>query len=289
MTRTLHHTPNYDPERQGKGNFVPAYHLEMISDKERVSRLKKGIDHMVDKDTLFCELGCGTGIFSIHAARKAKKVFAVEYDPCILEFARRNIEQSGLSHKIQLIYGDCKQLELPEKVSVVFCEMLSTWMIEEPQVPVMNYAVKRLLKEGGSTIPQKVINLVELCHTDFVFDGIRLKTSIAQFTGITAPRVMTESKVFSSFYLNRENPVSIGGSIPFEILTPGVVNSVRLSSIVTIAGDVHFYTSDTLMPLTIVPLQGEHRVKEGEQIILQADYMHKGGLDNAVFQINRRT
>jgi predicted RNA methylase len=101
MTRNQHHSPHY--EHGDKGNFDMAYHLEMISDHERSGLLQKGIDKLVNEDMIFCDLGCGTGVFSIHAARKAKKVYSVEYDENILEVARKNIEMSGLSEKITLI------------------------------------------------------------------------------------------------------------------------------------------------------------------------------------------
>jgi predicted RNA methylase len=287
MTRLIHHTPVYE-DNDGKGNFPLSYHLEMISDYERVSLFKQGIDQSVTKDTVFCELGCGTGIFSIYAASKAKKVYAVEHDSKIFEIAKKNISASGLKDKIQLIRGDCLEVELPEKVDVLFSEMLSIWMIEEPQILVMNHAVNQLLKPGAVTIPSKIINLAELCHTDFTFDGIRLPTSIAQFTGIKAPRIMSESRVCNRFSLNKENPAEVRSFAEFQLLTSGVVNSVRLSSIVTISENVHFYATDTLMPLTIVPLIEEVRLKEAERIFLQADYKHRGSLENAIFKLKRR-
>ena len=252
MTRAKHHHPHY--EQSGKGNFDMAYHLEMVSDYERVSLFKKGIDKLIKKDTIFCELGCGTGIFSIYAAHKAKKVYAVEYDENIYEIAKQNIEKSGVANKVELIYGDASIIQLSEKVDVVFCEMLSIWMIEEPQVLVMNHALENLLKPNGITIPARVINLAELCHVDYVFDDVELKASITQFTGKEHPRIMTESKVFNEISFKDVNSREISNKIEFNILTSGIINSVRLSSICKIAEGINFYSTDTMLPLTIVPL-----------------------------------
>ena len=283
MTRIQHHSPHY--EQKGNGNFDLAYHLEMVSDQERVSLFKKGIDKVIDKNTIFCDLGCGTGIFTIYAARKAKKVYAVECDENILSIAIKNIKKFGLSEKISFIHGDALTVALPEKVDVVFCEMLSIWLIEEPQVLMMNHARKSLLKPGGITIPEKVINLSELCNVDYVFDNIEIKSCIPQFTGIKHPRIMTESKVFKVISFNEINSREVSGSIEFKLLTSGLVNSARLSSIIKIVDGVNFYNTDSLMPLTIVPLKNELYVKEGQKINFSSTYKHRDSLANASFKI----
>lgn len=285
MTRTFHHNPKY--ENQGKGDFNLAYHLEMVSDFERVSLFKRGIDCTVNENTVFCELGCGTGIFAIHAAKKAKRVYAVEKDKNVNEILRQNIEKSGYSNRITIVEDDLFTVRLPEKVDVVFSEMLSIWMIEEPEVLTMNYARKNLLKPYGITIPYKVINLAELCNVDYIFDGIEMRASIAQFTGIKRPRIMTESKVFNSFSFDRENPEKITGVLEFTALTGGVINSIRLSSIVNIHDGINFYSTDSLMPLTIVPLKKDVFVKEGQKVWLTGHYEHRGGLNNAIFELEK--
>lgn len=286
MARTAHHTPDYNDT--SKGNFRLAYHLEMVSDHERVGQFKKAIDQVVSEDTIFCEVGCGTGIFSIYAARKAKKVYAVELDPEVYAFAKKNIEASGLTN-IELINGNALDVELPEKADVVFCEMLSIWMIDEPEVLVMNSVVKNILKPGGITIPEKIVNLAELCNVDYMYDGIEIKASIAQFTGIKPPRIMTESKVFNTVKLNEVNEESVDASISFTTLTSGKINAVRLSSLVKLCDGLNFFSTDTLMPLTIVPLQKEVYVEDGETVELHAKFNYRIDIDEAKFSLSKKS
>lgn len=283
MTRTKHHNPHYG--NHGKGNFDLAYHLEMVSDVERVNQFKKGIDKEVNRNTIFCELGCGTGIFSIYAAQKAKKVYAIEYDEKVLAIAKSNIQNSGLSNKISLIHADASTVELPEKVDVLLCEMLSIWLIEEPQILVMNHASKNLLKLGGISIPEKVVNMAELCNVDYVFDSVEIKTPIPQFTGIKHPRIMTESKVINSFSFNKKNPSRINKKVVFKSITSGTINSIRLSSVVKISEGINFFSSDTLMPQTIVPIKNEIYVEENQRTRLIIKYNHRDNLSNAFFEI----
>jgi len=283
LSRTTHHEPDYDAIKS-KGNFKLSYHLEMVSDSERVTQFKKAIDKVVNSDTIFCELGCGSGIFSIHAARTAKKVYAIELDPNVYEFAKKNIEASGLTN-IELINANALEVQLPEKVDVIFCEMLSIWMIDEPEVLVMNYAVENLLKPSGITIPEKIVNICELCESDYVFDGIELKASTAQFTGIKQPRVLTQSQVFNEIILSEKNDINIEKQISFQPLTSSIINSIRLTSLVKLCDGVNFYTTDTLMPQTIMPLENEVFINENTNVTVNIKYTHRSDIDSAMFKI----
>jgi hypothetical protein len=158
-------------------------------------------------------------------------------------------------------------------------------MIHEPQLIVMNSAVKRLMKPNAVSIPEKVVNLIEVCNTDYVFDNIEMRASIAQFTGIRQPRILTESKVFDSYKLNEVNKEEVDKSISMTTITSGIANSVRLSSLVKICDGVNFYTTDSLMPQTIFPLQEEIEVEDGQTIEIKAKFKFRSELKEVVFKI----
>ena len=52
------------------------------------------------------DLGTGTGVIAIVAARWGCPVRAIEYDPVAERVARQNIERNGVEHLIQLTQGD---------------------------------------------------------------------------------------------------------------------------------------------------------------------------------------
>ena len=155
MSRTEYNRPCYN---NGVGGFDLAYHYEMVSDQERVSRIKDALDTILTPNMTFCELGCGTGIFSLYAAKTVEKVYAVEYDRNTAAFAEKNFCKSSLKKKITLFNEDATKVILPEKVDVIFAEMLSTALIHEPQVPVINH-MRQFLKPGGFIIPGRIIAL----------------------------------------------------------------------------------------------------------------------------------
>ncbi|MCB0703955.1 MAG: methyltransferase domain-containing protein [Saprospiraceae bacterium] len=282
MSRLSHHNPNY---QHAEGAFDAAYHLEMVRDLERVQAGKQAIDQTLSKEDTFLELGCGSGIFSIHAARKCKKVYAVDIDAQILEIAKKNAATAGVSHKIEFIHSDVFNLQLPERCDLLFCEMMSIWAINEPQVAVVRYARKHLLKENPVLIPRRILNLVELGQTDYTIDGIEIKASIAQFSGIKAPRIITESRLVSTLNLDQDIPDQMDLKITMTALVTAEINCARLSSIVEFAPGVPFYSTDSLMPLTIVPLEQAMKVEAGQIINFHARYMHRSGLEKGQFWV----
>lgn len=280
-SRLAHHTPNY---QHATGNFDLAYHLEMLKDQERVSRIQLALDEVLEPDYIHCELGIGTGVFSIYAASKCRKVYAVERDPAIFAFAKKNIESSGFADKIELHLADALDFKPDEKADSLLVEMMSIWCINEPQVPVMNYALQHILKADGVSIPSRIVNLIELGHYDFEVMGIPLMSSTPQFTGITPPRIMTSSTVFNSFDFNNHCSIEIEKVIEIEALLSGTINCARLSSLVQLSSNVSFYSTDSLMPLTIVPLESRE-VKAGQSLSLRAQFTTRTSLEQSFFEL----
>lgn len=279
--RIYHHTPYYE------GIFGFPYHMEMISDRERVTQCQRALDYVLKPDMTLCELGCGTGIFSIYAAKRCKKVYAIEVDDSVINIARKNAENNNIIDKIQFLHEDVLKLSsLPDnsKVDAIFCEMMSIWCINEPQVPIMNHARRFLLKKGGVTIPRKIINNVELGNIDYIFHGVELKASLPQFSGIRPPRIMTESKVFNVIDFNSNVPTKVDYSIRLKALVSGRINCARLASIVQFAPSVNFYSTDSLMPITIVPLRREIDVEEGDNIEFYAKFKYRTNLYKSTFE-----
>lgn len=282
MGRAEHQTPKY-----GDGAFGLPYHMEMLSDPERVRACKNAILQTVKPESVFCELGCGTGVFSIYAATLCSRVYAIELDQTILKVARRNAENHGVAGRIDFLPGNALEVELPERADVIFCEMMSTWLVNEPQVPVINRAMRDLLAEGGIIIPRRVINLVELGNVDYKFEGVELKASLPQFSGIRPPRIMTTSVVASELDLMVDNPLDVSISCHMRALVSGVVNCARLTSLVEFAPGVNFFCTDTLMPATVVPLVTELEVTSREEIRFCAKYKHRTNLDDSRFWCER--
>ena len=278
MSRTNHHNPNSD------NSFDLSYHVEMVSDHERVGQIKAAIDFYANSEHIFCELGCGTGIFSIYAAQKFKHVYAVEIDPNILAIARANASRLGLKDKITFVEQDALSYLLPEGVSadVILSETMSTWMATEPQVKIFNHAIAHLGHANTKYIPQRVINLMELAHINWNFDEIQLKGALPQFTGLKAPRIITESRVVCNVNLTKQNHLDVSiADIRYQALVGSEINCARIFCIVEFAPKVLFFTTDSLMPITIIPIQNEESfaVEAGDLILASVYYQFNSSID----------
>lgn len=52
----------------------------------------------LNSDSIVIDLGCGTGAFTLNAANKCRKIYAIDASAAMIEYCRRNAEQKGLTN-----------------------------------------------------------------------------------------------------------------------------------------------------------------------------------------------
>lgn len=290
MSRIDHHRPQFP---DGSGFFKKSYHLEMITDSCRTDAVFRALRQTLRPADVFCELGCGTAIFSLFAAEHCSKVYAVEMDSQMADIAAENIGRSAFADRITLVRGNALEVELPvpldgdsrPRVDVVFCEMMSIWGIEEPQVPVANRARSELLKPTGRLLPLRIVNLVELGYYPFCVAGVVVKAAVPLFTGVVRPTVMTEKRMCNVLDFAHTVSLELSAAIELKAIASGPINCAVLSSIVQLAPDVAFSGSDSLMPQTVVPLREEISAEAGDTLRFRASVRALSDIGEATFAI----
>ncbi|AGZ41064.1 methyltransferase domain-containing protein [Actinoplanes friuliensis] len=260
----------------------------MISDVERVNRIVQAVRAVGDPEKSFLEIGCGTGIFSIEAARHFGRVVAVDKDPAILEVAKRAAVRAGVAERIRFLDADVFTLsasDLGGRFDVALAEMMSIWTIEEPQVLAASYARKYLLRAGAILIPDSVTNIAECGNYDFEVGDVELRTPVVEFVSRSAFRLNTTSVVAQSLDLQTVYEPKSKGVIDFRALSNERVNCLRLSSLIHLWRDINFYSTDTLMPTTIVPAVNDLVVKRGQVYQVAFQYNHGSPIADAVFRL----
>lgn len=103
------------------------------------------------------DIGCGTGILSIFAARAgAKHVYAIE-NAEIAHFAREIIHRNGLSDKITVIKGKMEEIELPVKqVDIIVSEWMGYFLFYESMLDSVLWARDKYLAKNGKMVPDRV-------------------------------------------------------------------------------------------------------------------------------------
>ena len=102
------------------------------------------------------DIGAGTGILSIFAAKAgAKHVYAIEFAE-IATFAREIIKRNNLQHKITVIKGKMEEIDLPvPKVDIIISEWMGYFLLYESMLDSVLWARDKYLNQGGKMLPDR--------------------------------------------------------------------------------------------------------------------------------------
>merc|ERR1711934_426239 len=135
-------------------------HEEMLKDEVRTLTYRNSMWHNkhLFKGKVVLDVGCGTGILSMFAAKAgAKMVIGVDMSG-IVESAKKIIEANGLSDKIEIIRGKVEEISLPEgidKVDIIISEWMGYCLFYESMLDTVLFARDKWLRPGGLIFPDK--------------------------------------------------------------------------------------------------------------------------------------
>ncbi len=140
-----------------RGHFIGLnHHRLMLADKLRMQAYERAIAARVKPGMTVLDLGTGTGILALWAARAGANVIAVE-PHAVIGVARRIAEDNGLSDRIRFIRADAKTLELgdADKVDLVVTECMGNFFVTDEMQPVLR-DLPRHMKASGETLPRRI-------------------------------------------------------------------------------------------------------------------------------------
>ncbi|KAF9294240.1 hypothetical protein BGZ88_004188 [Linnemannia elongata] len=132
-------------------------HQQMLNDRVRTEGYRDFIYENKDvfKGKTVLDVGCGTGILSMFAARAgAAKVLSVDNSD-IIEKARKNIVENGLQDVITLYRGKIEEIKLPCKVDIIISEWMGYFLLYEAMLDSVLVARDRFLAPGGILAPSQ--------------------------------------------------------------------------------------------------------------------------------------
>ncbi|MCG5243046.1 tetratricopeptide repeat protein [Azospirillum doebereinerae] len=142
-------------------NAVPGWHLPMINDFERNEAYKQSLERAVKPDSLVLEIGTGSGIVAMMAARAgAKQVVTCEVNPILARVAKETVANNGYADRVTVVPRLSTQLtvgaggDLPEKADVFVSELINIGMLAPRMLSVLQHARTHLVKPGGAIIPR---------------------------------------------------------------------------------------------------------------------------------------
>jgi len=256
---------------------------ECLADLERTDNFLRSINAQIKKNSVVLELGTGTGILALFAAKAgAKSVDAYELSVPMAQIAKKNIIDNNLENKISIYVDDVTTMDISTKIKydVLIAEMITVGLIEEQLVTAFNNILKRgILKKSAISIPASQDTYVELVNTDFEHFGLKMRT-------IQVDQTWQESKVkhqistkklisridFNSAILSQTtiNPF-VKQIVAFRSMKNGIANAIRLSSnSILCSGIISGWTQCMNSPV-IVPIN-EIQLKKGELVRFCIEY-----------------
>lgn len=102
------------------------------------------------------DVGSGTGILSLFAARAgAKHVYGIECSE-IVRIARKIAAANGLDDRVTFVEGKAEEIELPvEKVDIIISEWMGYFLLYESMLDTVIYCRKKWLADDGLMFPDK--------------------------------------------------------------------------------------------------------------------------------------
>jgi type I protein arginine methyltransferase len=275
------------------GQFIPVhYHHNMLMDQNRMHNFRCAIDYAVRPGAKVLELGGGTGVLSFFAAQKADKVYCVEFNPDLVQEARRFLAMNNDGHKVEVIHADAFEYLPPEPVDVVICEMIHVGMLREKQVDVIEAFKQRYLERFGGPLPvfmpEAVIMAVQPLQREYDFEGFYApiiqfeETNVHQSTLVQ----LGQPVVYSVLDFSQAVDPMIGFQGQFQIEQSGQLNSLRfitknILSVVEAQGT----TIDWLNHYMSMPLAQPLQVSAGDVVDVSFRYRAGGSLPSLAASI----
>jgi type II protein arginine methyltransferase len=148
---------------------IPAWYFPAARDNARSAAYDAAIRRAVRPGMRVLEIGTGTGLFAMMAARAgAADVVTCESDPRVADVARDVISRNGYSDRIRVIARNSTELDadadLGGPADLLISEIISVHMLDEARRQVIRHAAESLLRPGAQLIPARATALAALAE-----------------------------------------------------------------------------------------------------------------------------
>lgn len=255
-----------------------------LADARRTRLFQSAIEQTVRPGDIVLEGGAGSGILSFFAARAgAKRVTAVEIDPLVASYLRRNAQANQLDRVVEVVEADICSLSLPGPVDVFICEMIETGLMDEMQVLAINALRERgVITPATRMIPYRYRTFVELGSASFDYYGFEISFPIHDWTfdsshDVRLFRAFSPKKLVVDVDFTRPIDCRVDRTITLKATQEGMVNAISLSGFAHLLEGLVVGETPSLNGRKILPIDPLHVVR-GQTVQLHISYEMGAGL-----------
>lgn len=140
---------------------IPRWHFALVHDLRRNAVYEQALRHFVKPEMIVLEIGTGTGILAMMAARAgAKHVYTCEMETLIADAARENIAKNGFAERVTVITKKSTALvvgeDLPTRADLLVSEIVGNGLLGENVLPIIQDAKARLLTPEANILPAQI-------------------------------------------------------------------------------------------------------------------------------------
>lgn len=226
-----------------------SWHLQMVRDAVRNRAYRAAIEATVGPDDEVLEIGAGSGLLALMAARAgAKSVTTLEMEPVLAATARRAVTDNGFGDRVKVVSALSTEAKLGQEVkhraTVLIAELFDSLLIGEDALHTLSDARLRLCRRDARVIPARARLYGRLVEHERVAAGGPLDQPVEGFdlsalntlsTGLArqgrsdrgAGRPLTDPALLFAF--DFAAPVPLTGSVTLDlpILEAGRVDALQ--------------------------------------------------------------
>lgn len=249
----------------------------LLGQKTRLAKFDKAIRQIVKPIDHVVDIGTGSGVLAIMAAKAgARKVTGIDINQESIEYAKQAAVLNGVEDKIEFVEKHVLDFIPDERADVVICEMLSSILLIEQQVPASYHAVENILKPDGVIIPQNATIFIVPVKSPVMVDRFSFEQlqfpRVVQTVMSDSTKDLADLMILHEFDLTKPtSDYSIDKTFQFSIINNGVIQGLVGLFESQLYEDIKLNMEDGWKQL-FIPLQEPVRVTTGDKFSIRVAY-----------------